>query len=300
MAAPGDPDRPTQPMSETRPAPEGGATRVDHSHDDLIGFTSASSLAGHPRSTRPEVSATPAGAEPASPANFDVEDDAATMRMDEDLFADSPETTPDPTAQDQTAPTASPPEQPPLPISGSEEPIFVPQPAPVASAPVEAQPAETRPGDISPVDTGPVEIAPVEVLPVWATETPRVQTAAKPAFGRADTPAAPLEGAMGLYTIYALILFAVPTLGVAALVALVAVIGRPAPQQGLALSHYVYQKRTLWIAAITAALGVVLIAVNLGVFVLFLLAVWMVIRGATGILRLSAGRPIARPNGWFF
>ena len=105
---------------------------------------------------------------------------------------------------------------------------------------------------------------------------------------------------MGLYTIYALILFAVPTLGVAALVALVAVIGRPAPQQGLALSHYVYQKRTLWIAAITAALGVVLIAVNLGVFVLFLLAVWMVIRGATGILRLSAGRPIARPNGWFF
>ena len=105
---------------------------------------------------------------------------------------------------------------------------------------------------------------------------------------------------MGLYTIYALILFAVPTLGVAALVALVAVIGRPAPQQGLALSHYLYQKRTLWIAAIAAALGVVLIAVNLGVFVLFLLAVWTVIRGATGILRLSAGRPIAQPNGWFF
>ena len=279
MAAPGDPDRPTQPMPEARPAPEGGATSVDHAHDDLIGFTSASSLAGHPRSTRPEVSATPGGAEPASPANFAVEDDAATMRMDEDLFADRPEPTPDPTDQDQTAPTA-PPEQPPLPLSGSQEPIFVPQPAPVAAAPVEAPP--------------------VEVLPAWATETPRAQNAAKPAFGRADTPAAPLEGAMGLYTIYALILFAVPTLGVAALVALVAVIGRPAPQQGLALSHYLYQKRTLWIAAIAAALGVVLIAVNLGVFVLFLLAVWTVIRGATGILRLSAGRPIARPNGWFF
>lgn len=273
MAAPGDPDRPTPMTPEARPDPDVGAIPVDHSHDDLIGFTSPSSLAGRPRATEAEIAP-----EPVAEPDLAVEDDAASMQMDDDLFADRPATAPVEPALIETAP-----EQPPLPMSGPQEPIFVPRPAP------EPEPA---PPVVAPA-------ANVEAMPAWAMETPSAARA-KPAFGRADTSAAPPEGAMGLYTIYALILFAVPTLGVAALVALVAVIGRPAPQQALALSHYVYQKRTLWIAAIAAVLGVVLIAVNLGVFVLFLLAVWTVIRGATGILRLSAGRPIARPNGWLF
>lgn len=284
MAAPGDPDRPTLETPEARPDPDTGATPLDHSHDDLIGFTSPSSLVGRPRSTEAEVAPDPVPAE----ADLTVQDDSASMRMDEDLFAERP----------TTAPVGTAPEQPPLPMSGSQEPIFVPPPAPTLEPTPQPAPEPDHARMAAPQVIAPAET--VEAMPAWAMETPPAATANKPAFGRADTPAAPPEGAMGLYTIYALILFAVPTLGVAALVALVAVIGRPAPQQELALSHYLYQKRTLWIAAIAAALGVVLIAVNLGVFVLFLLAVWTVIRGATGILRLSAGRPIARPNGWFF
>lgn len=106
------------------------------------------------------------------------------------------------------------------------------------------------------------------------------------------------EGGMGLFAVYALILFAVPTLGVAAAVALVAVMVRPRPDQPLARSHFDFQKRTLWIAAVVAVLGVVLIAVNLGVFVLFFLAVWMVLRGAWGLMLLARGEPVKRPKQW--
>ena len=297
MAAPGDPDRPTFMTPEARPDPDIGAAPGDHSHDDLIGFTSPSSLAGRPRAAEAEIAP-----EPVAEPDLAVEDDAASMQMDDDLFADRPTTAPVEPPSVEPLLIEPGPEQPPLPMSGSQEPIFIPRPAPEPEPAPEPTPKPAPQPSYASV-AAPQVVAPtanVEAMPSWAMETPSAARASKPTFGRADTPAAAPEGAMGLYTIYALILFAVPTLGVAALVALVAVIGRPAPQQALALSHYLYQKRTLWIAAIAAVLGVVLIAVNLGVFVLFLLAVWTVIRGATGILRLSAGRPIARPNGWFF
>jgi uncharacterized membrane protein len=103
---------------------------------------------------------------------------------------------------------------------------------------------------------------------------------------------------MGLYAVYALILFAVPTLGVSALIALLAVTGRPAPEQPLARSHFIFQQRTLWAAAVAALAGVILIVVNLGVFVLFGAAVWVVVRGAWGVLTLKAGRTIAHPRTW--
>ncbi|OYX59190.1 MAG: hypothetical protein B7Y86_01230 [Brevundimonas subvibrioides] len=105
---------------------------------------------------------------------------------------------------------------------------------------------------------------------------------------------------MGIYAVYALILFAVPTLGVSALIALLAVTGRAGPQGEVAASHFVFQQRTLWAGAVVALLGGILIAVGLGVFVLFILAVWLILRGAGGVLKLKAGRPIERPRAWLF
>ena len=276
MAEPGDPNTPSEPTPEAAPESRAGsndARVAAHAHDDMIGFTSPSSLIGRPRDSEPEPSA----------------------EISEDLFASRPEDAPEVVAP-----------EPAVPMSASEEPIFSLDPVPTGksvNADAASDAVQTALWD---EDTGPVveppRAATADALPAWAVETPRPAAArpvtAKPVFGRADSPVAPPEGAMGLYTSYALILFAVLTLGVAALIALVAVIGRPAPQQALALSHHIYQKRTLWIAAITAALGVVLIAVNLGVFVLFLLAVWVIVRGTTGILKLSAGQAITRPNGW--
>ena len=97
-----------------------------------------------------------------------------------------------------------------------------------------------------------------------------------------------------------LILLAVPTLGVSALLALVAVTGREGPQERLAASHFLYQRRTLWIAAVAVVLGGLLVIVNIGVFVLFLSALWILARGVFGVMRLKAGRPIDNPRSWLF
>jgi uncharacterized membrane protein len=144
-------------------------------------------------------------------------------------------------------------------------------------------------------------------VPAWAVETPPStrpvpsSTAGRTAFGRADGPRAEAvapEGAMGLYTIYALILFAVPTFGLAAMIGLFMVWTKSKPDQPLARSHFEFQTRTLWIAAIVGVVGVVLIAVNLGVFVLFLMAVWVIVRGAWGVMTLAAGKPVRNPQTW--
>jgi uncharacterized membrane protein len=113
---------------------------------------------------------------------------------------------------------------------------------------------------------------------------------------RKEQPAAP----MSLYAVYVLILLAVPTLGVSAVLALLAVTGRDGPEERLAASHFLYQRRTLWIAAGAVVLGGLLVIVNIGVFVLFLLALWVLARGVFGVMRLKAGRPIDCPRSWLF
>lgn len=113
---------------------------------------------------------------------------------------------------------------------------------------------------------------------------------------RKEQPAAP----MSLYAVYVLILLAVPTLGVSAVLALLAVTGREGPQERLAASHFLYQRRTLWIAAVAVVLGGLLVIVNIGVFVLFLSALWILARGVFGVMRLKAGRPIDNPRSWLF
>lgn len=121
----------------------------------------------------------------------------------------------------------------------------------------------------------------------------------EPAFGRRDREPVP-EAPMGLYAIYALILFAVPTLGVSAVIALLAVTGRAGPSGDVAASHFVFQQRTLWAGGVVALAGAILIVVGLGVFVLFALAVWLILRGAAGVLKLKAGRAMPNPRGWLF
>ena len=117
-------------------------------------------------------------------------------------------------------------------------------------------------------------------------------------FGRKDRDAAP-EAPLGMHAVYALILFAVPTVGVSAVIGLLSVLSREPPADQPWLSHHVFQVRTLWTAAIAAAFGVVLIVVNLGVFVLFVLALWVLARGAMGAWRLSRGRPVPDPRSWW-
>jgi uncharacterized membrane protein len=113
---------------------------------------------------------------------------------------------------------------------------------------------------------------------------------------------APLpDGATGLFTTYALILFAVPTLGVSLLIALLFLRGRSAPDEAVARSHHDFQSRTVIAGVAAGAVGIVLIAAPfaVGVPVLFLLALWMLVRGAKGVLTLKDHRPIRSPRGWW-
>jgi uncharacterized membrane protein len=118
---------------------------------------------------------------------------------------------------------------------------------------------------------------------------------------RRDEGAAIPGGGLGLYAVYALILFAVPTMGVSAVIGLFAVTGRAEPDDDLSASHFIYQRRTLWAAAVATLAGVILLAAPfaLGVPILFALAIWLVVRGASGIWALKSGREIEDPHGWW-
>ena len=106
---------------------------------------------------------------------------------------------------------------------------------------------------------------------------------------------------MSLFAVYALILFAVPTMGVSVAIGLLAVTGRDGPDDALSRSHFIYQQRTLWATAVVAGAGLILLAapLALGVPILFGLALWLVARGASGVWALKAGRPISDPRGWW-
>ncbi|HAL05931.1 MAG TPA: serine/threonine protein kinase, partial [Brevundimonas sp.] len=63
---------------------------------------------------------------------------------------------------------------------------------------------------------------------------------------------------------------------------------------------FLFQQRTLVAAVCAIVAGALLILVNLGVFVLFVMAVWTIVRGALGLKDLLNGRPIASPRRLFY
>lgn len=103
-----------------------------------------------------------------------------------------------------------------------------------------------------------------------------------------------------LYVGYTLILFAVPTFGVAAAIGLLRMWRKAPPADPLARSHFIFQQRTLLASVVAIVAGVVLILVNVGVFVLFVMAVWSIVRGALGLKALLEGRPIRHPLRLFY
>ena len=174
------------------------------------------------------------------------------------------------------------------PTREAEPDLFDPRPSPAFAA-VQAEttpaPAASTPPPVSGVASAGSVFEPTE----FSTRGRRHD----------DPPALPKDGA-GLFLGYALILFAVPTLGVSVVVGLLALMGRGVPDNAIARSHHQYQRRTLFAAAVAAVVGLVLIAAPfaLGVPVLFLLAIWVIVRGAAGVLALKAGRAIRQPTGW--
>lgn len=139
------------------------------------------------------------------------------------------------------------------------------------------------------------EPTPVEAEPAPGVRAVRERLTAEAA-PRREGPIVPMR----LYAIYVLILLAVPTLGVSCLVALLAVMRRDGATDPLEHSHAVYQQRTIVGAVGAAVVGALLIVVNIGVLVLFALAIWVLARGAFGVLKLKSGQAVPQPRSWLF
>jgi uncharacterized membrane protein len=176
------------------------------------------------------------------------------------------------------------------------DPVPEPLPEPVPEPVPEPMPAPEPEPMAEPVRAALPEPAPVEVGAIFAPSR-EFSTRPRPRDEAVSIPG----GGTGLYAVYALILFAVPTLGASAALGLFAVTGRARPQDALSSSHFVYQQRTLWAAAVAAVAGVILMAAPfaLGVPILFGLALWMALRGARGVWALKSGRAITDPRGWW-
>jgi uncharacterized membrane protein len=242
---------------------QAGDPHAPDDHDDLIGFASPASLQGRARGSE--------AAEPAPEAPADPEPDLFTASVAASIPV---EAEPDP------APAATDPAPTPIAAVAASIPVE-PEPDP---APAEPAPAMTAPSP------APIPAASIfEPSPESRAPRPRRETTAIPG------------GGMGLYAVYALILFAIPTLGASAVIGLLAVTGRTGPDDPLSLSHFLYQQRTLWTAAVAVAVGLIFFMApfGLGPAIMFFAALWLVIRGAAGVWALKAGRPIADPRGWW-
>lgn len=213
--------------------------------------------------------------------DHDLDDDAVGFASSASLAGRPRQAEPEPQPESQPEP----------------EPVRAAEADPIAATPAPEPDLFPLPEPVEPERLIPVARA-AEPTPAGARETPAAQTYA--GFGARREIPAELQGASGLYTVYALILFAVPTLGVSAVIALLAVTGRPGPSGDIAASHFVFQQRTLWAGGVVALAGAILTVVGLGVFVLFMLALWLIVRGAAGVLKLKAGRAMPNPRGWLF
>ena len=223
-------------------------------------------------------------AEPGDPNAPDDHDDLVGFASPASLQGRARTPEPEPESRPEPRPAQSEPEP------GPEPELFAAPSEPVLTG-AEPAPPEPEPAP---------EASPVAAAPVAAASIFEPSPGFSHSRRRREPPAIP-GGGMGLYAVYALILFAVPTLGVSAIIALLAVTGRAGPEDGLSRSHFIYQQRTLWAAVVAVAIGLIffLVPFGFGPAIMFLAALWVVVRGAAGVWALKAGRPITAPRGWW-
>ncbi|MGA1343306.1 MAG: DUF4870 family protein [Hyphomonas sp.] len=65
-------------------------------------------------------------------------------------------------------------------------------------------------------------------------------------------------------------------------------------------SHYNNQINIFWKGLLYTVIGIVLMAVLIGVLILLAALIWYIIRCVKGMQALSAGQPIENPGSWLF
>jgi uncharacterized membrane protein len=65
-------------------------------------------------------------------------------------------------------------------------------------------------------------------------------------------------------------------------------------------SHYTYQIRTFWIGILFSVIGVVLMFVFIGIFVLLATAIWAIVRCIKGLQLAARNEAVPNPQTWMF
>ena len=99
---------------------------------------------------------------------------------------------------------------------------------------------------------------------------------------------------------YVLILIGIPTSGVLMLVALIFAYVRLDQSKGWIRSHYIYQIRTIWGGLAFFIVGWLTVWLLIGVVILAIGAVWVLVRGAVGLIRMVDGRGHPDPRAFLF
>nr|WP_295234191.1 hypothetical protein [uncultured Brevundimonas sp.] len=185
----------------------------------------------------------------------------------------------------------------PFPSDEPEPDLFDPPELAPGPGPFDRSGPTTRPTAPFPPRSEPTPVE-TEAAPAVRAVRQRLSAEAAPKLqdSRREGPVVPMR----LYAVYVLILLAGPTLGVSCLVALLAVMRRDGSTDPLEHSHAVYQQRTIVGAVGAAVVGALLIVVNIGVLVLFALAIWVLARGAFGVLKLKSGQAVPHPRSLLF
>lgn len=114
------------------------------------------------------------------------------------------------------------------------------------------------------------------------------------------TPPAEGDRVLGVVN-YVLILIGIPTSGVLMLVALIFAYVRLDQSTGWIRTHFIYQIRTIWGGLAFAVAGWLTIWIfGLGALIWAVGAVWVLVRGAVGLIRLVDGRGHADPRAFLF
>jgi uncharacterized membrane protein len=125
-----------------------------------------------------------------------------------------------------------------------------------------------------------------------ATSVEEVQAYQETHTGTSDTTAT----AKWVY-ILSLASFIIPFTNIVGLI--LAYVKRPEAPFWLA-THYQYQIRTFWIGLLYAAISIALMAVVIGFILIFVVAIWLLIRYIKGLSLLNRKEAHPNPTSWLF
>jgi uncharacterized membrane protein len=106
-------------------------------------------------------------------------------------------------------------------------------------------------------------------------------------------------GKNNLILIYVLYLLSL-IFGVTAIVGLVFAYMSRGKAGGWVDSHYTWAIRTFWIGVLYSLICAVLAIILIGYLLMFLVAVWAIVRIVMGLQKASSEEPMPNPQSWLF